>query len=131
MRGLVAQQKFFPDCPADGALADTDLVIKLLDEMFSDSHELLAAKKRLWHTTRDLVDQHWLAIEGLARTLWSKPWTPRSLEKERDWSKEPLEKWMSGDEVVRVLNQFDIPAFIVDDSMGQYAPPPQAMGSGY
>jgi hypothetical protein len=119
--GWAAQIRFYPRCPEAGASDDVNLITELLNEMYSSGSQAWhAAEGRLYAESQRLVERHWSAIEALAVALWAKPWTPRTPDKEREWSKGRQEKWMDGTEVDSILQEFDIHTIIVDDSAGKY-----------
>ena len=50
--GLIAQRKFYPGCPDDGAVQDTDLIITLLNEMYVNRDAWFDARQQLWKRPR-------------------------------------------------------------------------------
>ncbi|MGH9327276.1 MAG: hypothetical protein ACRD2B_11430 [Terriglobia bacterium] len=127
--GWASQIKFYPACPSAGSWTDGNLINALLSEMHPDGRpSWFAAKDRLYAESKRLVEERWRTIRALAQALWAKPWTPRPPEKERTWSLMPDEKWINGGEVVSILQQFEIRASVVDDSVGTYTSAPEPPG---
>jgi hypothetical protein len=133
--GYIAQKKFYgEDLSEDlrkyiefSANSDTDLVIELLQEMYSeDNASWFQARKHLYEQSVQLVDWHWKAIDTLAKALLGRSWEPRNTQTDADgkWSVDNREKWLHGIKVVEILKPFRINAFIVDDSVQSYSPKP-------
>lgn len=131
--GYIAQKRFYGDALTNeikmymeqGASGDTSLVIELLEEMYSGNKETwFAARASLFEKSSQLVDEHWSAIDVLAKALLARPWEPRNLATDVDghWSIDNKEKWLHGIEVVAILEGFGVSSFIVDDSVGTYSP---------
>ena len=121
MAGYIAQReyyrRFFDDLAYAGSSHDDVHVVKLLDEMYSNTQEHLDAKSKLSKETEELVREHWHAIEVLAQTLLGKEWKSQAPPGgERRWSTQLHEKRLDGDEVVKVLRQFDMSSTIAPDS---------------
>jgi hypothetical protein len=118
--GFVAQSKFYPGCPVGGNLYDRDLCIKLLDEMYRDRREWLAAQERLLDEATRLVEKRWPAIEALAKAILDKPLLPRQENSERQWSVDTLARRIDGNEVAQILKRFDLEPQIRDESEGKF-----------
>jgi len=109
--GWIAQNRNFP-CSPSGASYDIDQINALLTEMYPEgSLSWRNAKETLLKEAQRLVERHWAAIESVALTLWAKPETSK-LPQTGDWSTEPLEKYLSAEEVVEILQRFGISARI-------------------
>jgi hypothetical protein len=111
--GYIAQRKFFCGCPQDGALKDESTANALLTEMFqSEKHPArLATEQRLRKTAQRLVEERWNIIQALAETLWSRePMSRLDLGPESQWSTDIQERYMTGTEVRKLLEQFQITA---------------------
>lgn len=112
--GLIAQQKFYPNCRPAGAWCDTDQATKLLEEMHANRDDFFAAQERLGAESRRLVEKHWDAITALAKALWAKEWSPKPpREKEKPWSPHSLEKRIDGQEIITLLAKFDLNGVIM------------------
>jgi hypothetical protein len=113
MAGYIAQKgyyrRFFDYLPPAGSSYDDDHVVNLLNEMYSNRQEFVAAKKNLSKDTEELVGKHWHAIEVLAQVLLKKEWKSQAPPSgERRWSTQLAEKKLNGDEVVEVLQQLGL-----------------------
>jgi hypothetical protein len=138
--GCIAQKRFYGEGLSEdlrkyiefSATSDTNLVIELLQEMYSGNNAAwFQARKHLFEQSAQLVDSHWKAIETLAKSLLSRNWEPRQMQTDADgkWSVDKREKWMHGIEIVEILKPFGISAFIVDDSVQSYSPTLKPQGS--
>jgi hypothetical protein len=118
LAGLVAQQKFYPDCSTLGASDDTELVDLLLSEIAEVEPlegALSTAQIDLKQAADDLVERFWPAIESVAVTLWETPDTLRDFDDpESSWSALSREKRLSGARLVEILSTFGIHASIWD-----------------
>jgi hypothetical protein len=118
LAGLIAQQKFYPECSTLGASDDTNLVDLLLSEILEDEPlggAFSTAQIDLKQEADKLVRKFWPAIEAVAVTLWETPETPRdSDEPEPTWSVLPLEKRINGARLVEILRSFGIHTSIWD-----------------
>jgi hypothetical protein len=113
--GWIAQNRVYP-CSTSGLKYDIPHLNALLDEMYSSgSSEWWAAKDSLRKESERLIELHWGAIEKVALTLWSKPYSQKALAI-GDLSSEPLEKHLSVAEIVGVLRQFQITPHIESES---------------
>lgn len=81
------------------------------------SEEYLAGRvfgevqKKLEQRCQQLVADHWLVIEALARALLAKRWGQlKPLKSGAEWSKAEQAKRLSGEEVVAELKSYDIDA---------------------
>jgi hypothetical protein len=119
LAGLIAQQKFYPECSVLGASDDNNLV----DEMLREVHEgegvigfaCSTAEVELRLESEKLVHEHWPAIEAVARTLWETPETPRDFnEPDPGWSQLRMEKRLDGMRLLEILTKFGIQASIWD-----------------
>lgn len=111
--GYIAQRKFFSDCPCEGALKDETTANALLTEMFQSGKNLTwsATEQRLRKAAQRMVEERWNTIQALAETLWSKAPVPRfDLGPESQWSNDTGERYMTGTEVRKLLEQFQITA---------------------
>ena len=120
--GFTAQRRFYPDCPTGGNFTDRDQCIKLLDEMYSNRDDWLGAQERLIAEARRLVDRHWDAIEALAKAVLAQPLMQRPEDAERQWSRDSMERWVDGNQVVSILKQFGMEPFIHDEANGKFYP---------
>lgn len=112
LAGLIAQMKFYPECSTHGATDDETIVDLLLKEQHPNDIigvETLA-RMRLQKESVELVDEHWSAIEAIAKALWAKQFTPRQIEPEPMWSHSADEKVLDGLEIVSILADFHISA---------------------
>jgi hypothetical protein len=109
--------KFYPECSTHGATDDENIVDLLLKELYP--HDVIGletlAQMRLKDEAVELVDNHWPAIEAIAKALWAKPFTPRQIEPEPMWSHSADEKVLDGLEIVSILADFDISARLRDE----------------
>jgi len=111
--GYIAQRKFFSGCPRDGALKDETTANALFTEIFqSEKHPSWSAtEQRLLNATQRLVEERWNIIQALAETLWSRePVSRLDLGPESQWSTDSQERYMTGTEVRKLLEQFQITA---------------------
>jgi len=111
--GYIAQNKFFPCCPSDRALKDETTANALLMEMFQSENNpsWSATEQRLRSAARRMVEERWNIIKELAETLWSKePVSRLDLGPESQWSTDSRERYMTGTEVRKLLEQFQITA---------------------
>jgi hypothetical protein len=70
-------------------------------------------EERLTQELDELIERHWLAIEALATALLTKRWEPlKPLKSGGRWSEEneTTAKYLSGEEVVRILDEYGIGA---------------------
>lgn len=115
--GYIAQEKFylrfFDRLPPSGSSHDSDYIRGLLEEMYSGRNDFSEAINKLAAETRQLVDEHWQAIEALAQTLLQKEWESQAPPSgERRWSTQLAQKKMDGAEVVALLQQYQISASV-------------------
>jgi hypothetical protein len=119
MAGLIAQQKFHPGCSTWGASDDSNIVDELLLELETETGEFAftsTADIKLRELSVSLVDQHWGAIDAVARALWEAPeWLRDFAEPETTWSPLRLERQLTGMRLVEILEGFEIHASIWDD----------------
>jgi hypothetical protein len=111
--GGIAQRKFFSGCPRDGAIKDEMTANALMTEMFqSEKHPAWSAmEQRLRKAAQRLVEERWNIIQALAETLWSRdPVSRLDLGPETQWSSDSRERYMTGTEVRKLLEQFQITA---------------------
>ena len=117
--GLIAQQKFHASCSAAGASEDNDWVERLLPQMYLGGPSVAAmrtsevklnkARQKLRQEASQLVNEHWIAVDTLAKALWAKPLTPRLPdEPEKGWSLLPEEKTIDGAGIIDMLKEFGI-----------------------
>jgi hypothetical protein len=104
----LAPDSWFPSS-LDGQDAD-----KLLREITGENLSNQSAaeiQRELRRQSEQLVERHWLAIKAVANVLMSKDWEPlKPLKSGGIWSIEATAKYVTGDEVVRVLGQQGIVA---------------------
>jgi hypothetical protein len=109
--GCIAQNRIRP-CSESGAFYDINQVNALLGEMYPDSSpSWWSARATLCRESERLVEVHWAAIESVALALWSKPDIPKMPEL-GERSPEPVEKYLSVNEIVEILRPFGIAARI-------------------
>jgi hypothetical protein len=108
LAGQIAHGRFYEPVANGDANAsdDFDRVDELLLEMYSDNDARRTARNQLCKRSKELVEEHWGAIEGLAKALWAKNWSPKVPEAKG------LEKRMEGAEVVTLLRHYGISAAI-------------------
>ena len=82
----------------------------------------LGAQERLIAEARRLVDRHWDAIEALAKAVLAQPLTQRPEDAERQWSRDSMERWVDGNQVVSILKQFGMEPFIHGEANGKFYP---------
>ncbi len=119
--GWVAQRTFFPDCGGEGWGSDEKKVQALLDEMQLPDRKTTIGI--LWGRASELVAQRWSVIKALAKALLAKPCTLQpAREVTENWSggKTSLEKFMTGPEVLDLLQEFQIRARVCVDSAGRH-----------
>lgn len=119
--GLIAQQKFYPECSVLGADDDNNFIDEHFQEMDAEdsfpslSCASLMAQTELRQESEKLVERHWAAIIALATALLAEPDTPRySNEPDPNWSRSQFEKMLSGERIIAILEGFDIRASIWD-----------------
>jgi len=122
LAGLIAQQKFYPDCSVCGASDDQSFIDMLTKEIEEEDDfigtAVLRAQLDLPREATRLVELHWLAIDAVARALWDSPITPRNFhEPEPQWSESKMEKWLPGARIVEILRRFGIEASIWDETI--------------
>ena len=74
---------------------------------------IIAARDELLDRTHQLVGQHWLAIEAVARNLLAQQWLPQvRFESGARWSHESttVEKHIDCGQVIKVLTDYGISA---------------------
>ncbi|HWY22281.1 MAG TPA: hypothetical protein VNX26_13735 [Candidatus Acidoferrum sp.] len=120
--GFIAQKRFYCDCVYGGNWFDRDQTIKLLNEMYPNLDDWIAAQDRLVAEARRLVDVHWQAIEALAKAVLDQPLRPRPHDPERIWSADTHERWIDGNRVISILKQFQLQPFIREESEGRFCP---------
>jgi hypothetical protein len=77
---------------------------------------ILTTQEELEQRSDQLVAENWRAIEFVASVLLTKEWEPlKPLKSGSQWSKQSLAKYLSGEEVVQILEQFGITAVSVSD----------------
>jgi len=117
--GLIAQQKFYANCSTAGSSEDNDWIERLLPQMYlggpsvaemkTSEVKLNEARQKLRAEASQLVNEHWIAIDTLAKALWAKPLMPRLPgEPEKCWSLLPEEKTIDGAGIVAILKEFGI-----------------------
>jgi hypothetical protein len=121
LAGLIAQQKFYPECSVLGASDDNNLVDILVMELDSDDlfgNAAFTAQIELRRESESLVNKHWLAIEAIARELSETRETPRDFdEPELCWSESKTERRLNGARILEILAPFEIHATIWDAKM--------------
>jgi hypothetical protein len=81
--------------------------------MYSGRNDFFDAMNKLAGETQQLVEEHWQAIETLAQALWKKEWKSQAPPSgERRWSTQLAEKKLDSSEIIAVLQQFLISAFV-------------------
>jgi hypothetical protein len=88
-------------------------VIALENELFSNNAQICGLDAKLQQVSAQLVDQHWPTIEAIAKALWAKPWAAQS-PSERRWSHQYREKSMAAEEVISLLDEFEISAVLTE-----------------
>ena len=87
---------------------------KLISEMSVENlseRSVPVTQGKLQLQSQQLVEQHWPAIEALATALLARDWEPlRPLKSGGAWSKETTAKYVAGDEAVRILERYGLPA---------------------
>ncbi len=124
--GYIATLKAFPSAPEALGADDRCEEVKLFNEMYPHDRKAWAkADKRLEQESLRLVERQWVAIRALAEALLAKPVTLRSPESLRRWpsSRDSHERWMSGDEIVAVLQRFQLSTIVRKESQGIYHAP--------
>lgn len=123
--GYLANLKVFPAAPSELAADDRDAEIKLLNEMYSpDSKEWTEADKRLRAESQTIVDRHWEAIQALAQALMARPVAPRPPHSFKKWSSpDTHERWLDGQAVAAILQEFQLTAIVRKESEGMYNAP--------
>jgi hypothetical protein len=122
--GLIAQQKFHPTCSTASASKDQEIIDQLLPQMYLDGtpqseNRLSEAKLKLEKESRGLVEQHWEAIQALAKFLWGRPDTPRiANEPEKSWTDSPTSKSVDGAGITRILGKHGISVSIEEAEVG-------------
>jgi len=117
-----AQLRFYPECQQNGWSKDLVRIETLSRQMhYSDEEGQIAIRKDLRDRANKLIDKHWLIVEGLAKTLLGKSGTPMSLEEiNGGWGVGPMERFMSGLEIVEFFAKHNIRAKIVSDDARDY-----------
>ncbi len=111
--------KGISSCSAAGASEDNDWVGRLLPQMYLGGPSVAAmrtsevklnkARQKLRQEASQLVNEHWIAVDTLAKALWAKPLTPRLPdEPEKGWSLLPEEKTIDGAGIIDMLKEFGI-----------------------
>lgn len=121
--GYVAQLKFFPESPSEAALNDESTANALLAKMYQpeNSPAWSTAERRLRKEAQELVEERWDAIRTLAETLWSRVPVPRvDLGQENGWSNDSHERCMTGTEIKKLLEQFQVAVQIVQGPEKNY-----------
>lgn len=123
--GYRANLKLAPDAPATVASDDRREEIALLDEMhFRRGEKWLEADARLTAQAQTLVDECWDAIRALAQALLAKPVRPRPRKSFQTWcSPYPNERFIDGNEVAGILQEFGLKVIVRKESDGIYLPP--------
>ncbi len=87
-------------------------VIAVLSSEYVETRSLAALQEILEQQSKDLVDQHWLAIEALAGALLNRDPEPmRRLKTGHIWSdKTDPVRYMDGEEAVQILARHGIAA---------------------
>jgi hypothetical protein len=108
--GLMAQQKFHPDCSIEGAWDDDIRINELLDEIRSEEEfpflevEYTRALIDTYREAQRLVKLHWPAIELLGRSLWNQEEIPFALDQPNpEWTKKGKERLLLGYPVAEIL----------------------------
>jgi hypothetical protein len=117
--GLIAQQKFHPGCSVLGASDDNCLVDELLKEIEAEGDfigsEYLRAQLDLPVAAKNLVHNHWSAIEAVAQELWGQPYAKRDEDEPwRGWSDHPLDRRLTGMRVREILEPLGVKAEVWD-----------------
>jgi hypothetical protein len=112
-----AQVRFYPDCDRTGWGHDLTKMRKLMLEMHPGGNQ--QAQDDLEARAKKLVNAHWGIIEGLAKTLLSKPLVPM-LGDETAWGIGPFKRTVSGAELVEFFADRNIKAKIVNDDVRNY-----------
>jgi ATP-dependent Zn protease len=110
LAGLIAQEKFYPECSPSGANEDEKLVNYLLQNIYPDASSTDFKRSQLLEKSKNLVTQHWEAICAVVNALWRKCPRKRRVDSEPDssWSDCRCERWLPGAEIVSILNNFQI-----------------------
>ena len=118
LAGLIAQQKFYPECSRLGASDDVNIVDMLSSEMAEEEFfggAFSTADIDLRREAEELVERFWPAIQAVACALWDTPETQRDFrEPEPNWSPLKMEKRLDGAHLVSILARFEIRASIWD-----------------
>jgi hypothetical protein len=123
--GLIAQQTFHTNCSTAGSSEDKDWIERLLAQMYLGGTSVAEMKmsevrlnetrQRLREEARQLVNDHWTAIDTLAKALWEQPSTPRLPdEPEKLWSPLREEKTIDGAGIAAILKKFGICAALLE-----------------
>ena len=123
--GYIGQVRFYEGADTSGAADDQKHINDLLNEMYQpESDDWINAKSRLRDEAKKMVDEHWAAIEALAKALWAKQWVGRVAlpGNQMGWSKDNREKWMDAKEVESVLKRFGLTPIIRSYEAGDYEP---------
>jgi hypothetical protein len=108
--GLMAQQKFYPDCSIEGAWDDDVTIYELLEEIRSEEEsfleiEYMRAQTGTHEEAQRLVELRWPAIELLGRSLWSQDETPFTHDQPNPgWTKKAKERRLSGQRIAEILS---------------------------
>jgi len=74
--------------------------------MYPSNADQFDSREELYKRSEELVKDHWLPIEALAKELWTREWLPQvPVAKVR-------EKRIDGTEVVRLLKSYGISAIV-------------------
>jgi len=86
------------------------IAIKLSNEYVA-GRSILTIQEELERRSKQLVAENWPAIGAVADALLAKNWEPlRPLKSGSQWSMQPMAKYLSGEETVRVLELFGFAA---------------------
>ncbi len=110
--GIIAQTRFFPDCPERDWASDKATICALLKEMNpADLAARSVTQNNLRQKAEQLVSGKWPIIQCLASTLLAKPDTllpPVEIEGKASQDSRRIGKWMRGSEVVEFFGRLQI-----------------------
>ena len=89
-----------------GSFTDAYFAGRLIDDVIQD----------LERKSQELVTEHWAAIAHVAHALLVKDWEPlKPLKSGGQWSGATTAKYLSGDEVSAILQDFGISSTVTAD----------------
>lgn len=122
--GYIANCKLFPGTPPALAADDREEETALLSEVYpTETESWVEADKRLAEQSEQLVSQHWMSIETVARALLAKPISQRDVGLDHWCSRDKKQQWLSGDEIASLLTIFHLTAKVLNDTDGTYHSP--------